>query len=176
MNAHLARPHRPLTAFQATLLGGGIAGFLDIAYALTLWELRGVPSVRILHTIAAGLIGRPAAMSGGAATAALGLALHFIIATMMAGAFVALSRRIDGLRRYPVWSGIGYGAALYIIMSYVVVPLSGAAPPPGRPAPTWSMIAIGLFPHLFFVGLPIALIARRVTGAAPAPAAEIATD
>jgi len=41
-----------------------------------------VPAQRILQSVAAGLLG-DASFEGGAATAALGLALHFLIATSM---------------------------------------------------------------------------------------------
>jgi hypothetical protein len=45
-----------------------------------------------MQYIASGLIG-PRAFSGGAATAALGLAVHFSLTTIMAGGFVLASRR-----------------------------------------------------------------------------------
>ena len=67
--------------FQPIFWGGLIAGTLDICAAfLTAWLRAGVTPVRVLHFVASGLIGA-AAFNGGARTAILGLALHFLIAT-----------------------------------------------------------------------------------------------
>ncbi len=71
--------------------GGVLAGALDITYAIVFNYVRsGVPPVRILQSVASGLLGR-AAYSGGAGTAGLGLALHFFIALTAAA---CASRRV----------------------------------------------------------------------------------
>jgi hypothetical protein len=58
------------------LLGGLVAGALDISYAWAFWALKaGVPAMRIFQSVAKGLLG-PASYRGGATTAALGLLLH----------------------------------------------------------------------------------------------------
>jgi hypothetical protein len=73
------------TAF--VLAGGVVAGTLDIGYACVFWALKsGVPARRILQSVAAGLLGE-ASFQGGAGTAALGLALHYLIAVSMALAY-----------------------------------------------------------------------------------------
>ncbi|MCU1262873.1 MAG: hypothetical protein JWO80_5758, partial [Bryobacterales bacterium] len=53
------------------LWGGLIAGILDITDALVFFGLRGAKPIRILQSIAAGLLG-PKAFKGGVGTAALG--------------------------------------------------------------------------------------------------------
>lgn len=59
------------------------AGTLDILFAMAFSHLRaGVTPTRTLHSVAAGLLGRDS-FGGGAATAALGLALHFAIVDRM---------------------------------------------------------------------------------------------
>jgi hypothetical protein len=66
------------------LLGGLVAGTFDITYACTFWYLkRGVLPKRVLQSVASGLLG-DASFTGGGRTAALGLVLHFFIATSMA--------------------------------------------------------------------------------------------
>lgn len=151
---------------HAILAGGLVAGTLDILYAFLLWGLRGASPVRILQSIASGLLGR-AAYQGGAAAAALGGALHYLIACTMAAAYVLAATRIGTLARRPFLWGPLYGLALYGVMNYVVVPLS-AFPAPRRPPDPLTWIT-GLAVHALLVGLPIALFARAasVTPAAP---------
>lgn len=139
-----------------TLLAGLAAGTLDIVFACTWWHWRaGTPPVRVLQSVAAGVLGR-ASFQGGAASAALGLALHFVIATGMAAAYVAASLVGPLLVQRPWAFGALYGIVLYGTMRYVVVPLS-AAPPPGRD-PAW--VAASVVAHVLLVGVPIALCAR----------------
>jgi hypothetical protein len=65
------------------LLGGFIAGALDIVFAIVFWALKAdVPALRILQSVAAGLLGKES-FRGGLLTAALGLMLHFLIAISM---------------------------------------------------------------------------------------------
>ena len=139
------------------LAGGLVAGTLDIAYACAFWAVKaGVPPRRIFQSVAAGLLGRPS-FEGGAATAALGLALHFLIATSMSAAYYLVARRWPLLRRRPVPCGAAYGLILYAVMNYIVVPLSAAGP--GSKDPLW--IALSIAVHVLLIGIPIALLTRR---------------
>jgi hypothetical protein len=146
-------------AVFAIVAGGGIAATLDIAYALTFWFFyRDVAPAQVLHTIAGGLLGLPAARAGGAATALLGLGLHYFIALCMAAAFFIASRHFRLLTRQPIVAGIAYGVLLYLIMNFIVLPLSALPPHAWKP----TLPALGdLCSHMFFVGLPIALATRR---------------
>ena len=91
-------------AVKAILLGGLIAGALDISDAFILWGIQGVSPVRILQSIAAGLLGREA-LQGGLTTAALGAFLHFFMTTMMAAAYYIAARRLPLLVRHAVVCG-----------------------------------------------------------------------
>jgi hypothetical protein len=139
------------------LAAGLIAGTLDIVYAIGFWGLKGVPAQRIGQSIAAGVLGKDA-FGGGNATAALGLALHYFIATMMAAAYALVARRWPALVARPVRYGLLYGLLLYVLMTYVVVPLSAA---PGGGATDTLWIVCSVVAHALLVGLPIALIVRR---------------
>jgi hypothetical protein len=150
-------PTRRPRAAAYVLAAGLLVGTLDIAYACVFWALKaGVPSMRILQSVAAGLLGE-AAFAGGAATAALGLALHFLIATSMAAAYYLASLRVPVLRRDAWPCGVAYGLLLYAIMQYVVVPLSAAGGGSRNPLWIWLSIAV----HALLIGLPIALVVRR---------------
>jgi len=148
---------------RAVVWGGAMAGILDIAAALTVYGLRGARPIRILQAIASGLLG-PEAFKGGTATAALGLALHFLIAFTAAAVYVAASRRLRILVARPVLAGLLYGIVVYAVMNAVVLPLSHVAPARFHAPLALAILVV----HMLCVGLPIALAARRY---APAPRA-----
>lgn len=142
------------------LAGGLIAGTLDIAFACVFWAVKAnVPAQRILQSVAAGLLG-PASFEGGAGTAALGLALHYSIATSMAAAYFVAARRWTPLVERPLLCGAIYGLMLYGVMNLVVVPLSAAGA--GSKDPLW--IALGVAAHVVLIGIPIALCVRMAMG------------
>jgi uncharacterized membrane protein YagU involved in acid resistance len=147
-------------AARVILTAGLIAGALDILYVIIFYGVRsGVPATRILQSIAAGLLGRDAAMKGGLPMAALGLTLHFVIALGAAATFYAASRRLRMLVERPVIGGLLYGVAVWLFMNLIVLPLS-ATPPRAFPPPQWVPVFIA---HLLCVGLPIAAIVRRAS-------------
>jgi hypothetical protein len=151
-----AEPGLKPRALHVVLFGGFAAAALDIVNAIVFWKLYAdTPAIVILQSIAAGLLG-PAAFDGGAATAALGLALHFAIMLAMAAAYWGASLRLAWMIRRPVAAGVAYGLATWAAMNYVVVPLSRAQPPPFIPA--W--FADGLLAHILLVGLVFAFLAR----------------
>ncbi|HET8678465.1 MAG TPA: hypothetical protein VFO63_21870 [Blastocatellia bacterium] len=145
------------------LLGGAAAGVLDILAAFALRGAYGTPPTRLLQGIASGLLG-PSAFEGGAATAALGLALHFLIAFVAAAVYYAASRWWTVLARRPIICGLAYGVLVHVIMNAVVLPLSRVnfRPPP------WHFVAAMVVIHMLFVGLPIALTVHNQASARPA--------
>lgn len=150
------------SAATAILIGGLIAGLCDIAYAVGISGLRGVPAMRVLQSVASGLLGAPA-YEGGAPVAALGLLLHFLMALLIAAIFYFACRRLVFLMRHPVTLGAIYGVIVYLVMNFVVIPLSAF---PGKPRFVPIVVITSLIVHAFFVGVPIALATRRA--AAPA--------
>jgi len=139
---------------RAALLAGLAGGAVDILAAFVIY--RPVPPVQILQTIAAGLRGG-AAYEGGLASAALGLACHFLIAILFAGLFVAAARPAPVLLRRPALSGLTFGVIVYGVMNAIVVPLSLV---PEGPPPSARMIGLGLLAHALF-GLALAFTAAR---------------
>jgi uncharacterized membrane protein YagU involved in acid resistance len=139
------------------LAAGLVAGTLDIVYACVFWALKAnVPVQRILQSVAAGLLGKES-FQGGASTAALGLGLHYFIATSMSVVYYLVARRWASLWQRPVLYGGAYGLLLYLIMNYVVVPLSAAGP--SSKNALW--IGLSVLVHVCLIGIPIALFARR---------------
>jgi hypothetical protein len=146
---------RPAT--YAILVGGAIAGALDIAYAIGWAIYRGSNAMHLLQIVASGWLGE-AAFEGGWRTAALGLASHFGMAFAYAAFFYFVAKRWDWLVRHAVVAGLLYGLAVFALMNLVVLPLS-AFPYPVKF--TGLGPATNLLSHLFFFGLPIALATRR---------------
>ena len=140
------------------LAGGLLAGTFDITYAWSFWALKaGVPAERIFQSVAKGLLG-PASYQGGVATAALGLVLHYFIATSMSVVYYFVARSWLALRGQPLFYGAAYGLALYGIMNYVVVPLSAAR---GGRSGGALWVGLSILVHVFLIGVPIALFASR---------------
>lgn len=157
MRAEAAAPAATPNRFRAILYGGLVAGGLDLAYAIVINAMRGIEPVRIMQSISSGLLGSDA-YSEGAASAALGVVLHFLMMFVICGIYYAASRRLSVLTERPIVLGLAYGVAVYVVMSFVVLPLS-AFPHQVSHAP--SSVAVASAAMLFCVGLPIALIVRR---------------
>jgi uncharacterized membrane protein YagU involved in acid resistance len=143
-------------ALHVVIYGGLAAGLLDIINATTFWFLyNGALPARILQAIAAGLLGKES-FAGGAPTAALGLFLHFLIACGMAATYWLACRRWSVLLQKPLAAGTVFGIAAYIAMTWVVVPLSRASPPPF--ILPWFVDSV--LAHVILVGLLLAFVAR----------------
>ena len=117
----------------AIVLGGVVAATLDIGAAML---ISGAGLTTILQFIASGLIGK-AAFDGGTATAVLGAALQEAMGLIIAAVFVSASLALPWLRRRWLAAGLAYGVMIYLVMNYVVMPLS----------------AVGRFPKFSVEGL-----------------------
>jgi len=147
------------SAFLAIFWGGLACGVFDITQACIAWGIQNhLPPMRIFQSVASGLLGRDA-FQGGAKTAALGLALHFLIAFIWAVIYYVASRQIAFLTEKPVIAGLLYGEFVWVMMNCVVLPLSALHRwPPRFDA---ASIITGPIGHTVLVGLPIALAVRR---------------
>lgn len=142
---------------RAIVAGGLAAAVLDAVDALVAYKLAyGMSPLVIYQFVASGLLGK-GAYAGGATSALLGLAVHFLIAFTAATVFVLASERLPGLRRNAVGWGLAFGVAVFAVMSFVVIPLSRI----GASVPPLPLVVNGVLGHALLVGLPIALAARR---------------
>ena len=120
-------------------MGGGLlAGVGDITFAFVVSALRGVGPVRVLQSVAGGLLGT-AARDGGLATAALGAVLHFFIAFVWAAVYWLASRRLRVLVQHPFVCGLLYGVAVYFFMYFVVAALGRLLQALARPRTCYSI-------------------------------------
>jgi len=143
--------------FQPIFLGGLIAGTLDLTAACVYsWLRANVSPITVFQFIASGVLGRES-FTGGAKTAVLGVALHFLIATVATAVFYFVSRKWLFLVERPIVAGLLYGIPVYLVMNFFVLPLSQVQQ---RPQPLSARI-VNLVILMFCIGLPIALIVRR---------------
>ena len=147
--------------FLAIASGGLAGGLLDQASAFASFVPRGATVMGILQYVASGLIG-PAALKGGIAAAALGLAVQCGLTTIMAALFVLAALKFEVLLRRPWIAGIVYGVLTCVCMNFLIVPLSNA---PGWKPPTDWLLVGALMNQTAYVGLPIAFFARHFLGA-----------
>jgi len=146
------------------LLGGFVVGTLDIAYAMLFWWLRvHLAPTRIFQSVAAGVLGREAARAGGIRTVLLGAALHYFIAFVIVLVYASASRMMPLLIRRPILCGTVYGVLVYVVMNYVVVPLSAAG---GGGGTLMLWIVCSIIVHAFLIGVPAALFSRQALGGA----------
>jgi hypothetical protein len=108
------------------LLGGIIAGTLDIGAASL---INGAKPTRILQAIASGLLGK-SAFDGNSATVELGLVLQWAMSIIIASIFVLAAQWRPVFKRHWIKAGLAYGVVVFLVMNYVVLPLSaiGHAP------------------------------------------------
>jgi len=152
-----------------SLVIGAIAAVTEMVPVFPIQGALGVSPRLVLQSIASGLLGR-AAYSGGAATVALGIALHLLISILFSLAYLIASERWAGLRRHPVLAGIAYGTIVFLVMRYIVVPLSAVA---YTQSTDWAMFATSLAVHIVGFGIPIALLDRWWAGASARRASEL---
>ncbi|HEV8583031.1 MAG TPA: hypothetical protein VGX68_28520 [Thermoanaerobaculia bacterium] len=152
----------PWSAARTIGIGTLIVGTLDILDAIIFFGLRNdVPPIRIFHSIAAGLLGRDAARAGGLPTAYLGAFLHYFIAFSIVTVYYLASRKISFLTRQPWIAGAIYGVLVYLFMNLVVLPLSAIHSSPTL-TPSVGLLN-GVLIHIFGIGIPSALVARKGT-------------
>jgi hypothetical protein len=143
-------------AYLAIPVGGLIVGVLDITSAFIVSGLKGATPTRVLQGIASGLLG-PDSFKGGFKTAALGLAIHFLIATIWTTVYFVASRGLEFMIEHAIVCGVIYGVLVYLVMYGVVLRLtfhrSFFSP--------WSAVIIAIGIHVICIGLPIGLVVRR---------------
>jgi hypothetical protein len=141
------------------LLGGLLAGTIDIGAACLINKRN---PVVILQAIASGVLG-PASFQSGLPAAALGLVLQWAMSLLIAAIFVGAAQRLAILKQRWIASGLAYGVAIYVVMNFVVVPLSAAA----FSAKLHLVKAIEDIAAMLLFGLIIAFFGRRSSAGAP---------
>ncbi|MBX7197884.1 MAG: DUF1440 domain-containing protein [Rhodospirillaceae bacterium] len=143
---------------RTILAGMLIVGAMDFAYASLATVLRGGSFTRLWQFVGSGLLGK-AAFEMGVAGVLCGVACHFLIMGAFAAAICLLYKKVPLIEKQPMVSGVLYGIGIWLVMNFVVVPLSNT----GTGAPPMALNAVmnlGFAMHLV-IGLSLVLIARR---------------
>ena len=146
-------------AWGQIALGGLVIGTLDLLFAWGFWVSKGATFVGILQSIAAGWYGK-ASHSMGATSAWVGALSHYAIAIVFVAAYWLAAQRLPALLKRPVLLGAVYGLLLYVVMNFIVLPLSAAGMPKFDNVP-W--VASSILAHMVF-GMLSALVAVRASG------------
>jgi uncharacterized membrane protein YagU involved in acid resistance len=139
---------------SAILLGGLIAGTVDIGAAAL---INAISPFVIAQAIASGLLGK-ASYFDGWQSAVLGVALQWLMSFIIAGVFAVAAQQLSILRNRWVAAGLSYGVAIFLVMSFVVVPLSNAYPKHDHMPPPDKIVENLL--AMFVFGLIVAWFAK----------------
>jgi hypothetical protein len=137
------------------LLATFVAGTLDIFCAIVVYALilDKTTSLKILQSIAAGMVGKEA-YEGGLVMAGYGLFLHFFITLLFAVFYFFLVRFIVFLKKQRTICGIIYGIFIWLVMNLIVLPAVFPGIMPGDA----QAILTGMTIVIMAVGIPIANI------------------
>jgi len=108
----------------SALLASVAAGIPDVWAAAALSR---ASFGRVLQMIASGVLG-DASYTGGSRSMALGLGLQIAMSFVIALIYNIAFSHVTGIRRSPLMFGALYGVVSFIVMNFVVVPLSRALP------------------------------------------------
>ncbi|RYY29297.1 MAG: hypothetical protein EOP62_00165 [Sphingomonadales bacterium] len=145
-----------MTIGRRILIATAIAGTLDIAAAMLLSFLHSGTFLNVLRTVASGPF--PDAKWWGIGGAMLGLGIHYFLMAIMAAVFVLAAQVIPALRKEPLIWGAIYGDCLWMLMYFAVLPARFGAPLPQDLGEIFTQLVC----HIALVGIPIALVARRL--------------
>lgn len=134
-----------------------LCGTLDGLYATLVALLRGTSAASVWLGVASGPFG-DGAQQWSAMGVLAGLAVHFALMAVMVAVGLWLARKTLLGEVAPWKAGTLYGIAIYAVMYGLVLSQRFGMP---FPNPDRLKVAIGLFPHIFLVGLPMFTLFRR---------------
>lgn len=144
--------------WSPVVLGGLLVALGDAVFATSWWFSWSAAGItQMFQSIAVGVLGT-SSFDGGVWSAVLGAVLHVIMATVFVAIYAFVARRKPVLLRHPLAFGLPYGVVLYVVMNFVVMPLSRVGRSPSFEHP--DSIAAALAAHLVF-GVVCVVFARR---------------
>jgi hypothetical protein len=146
---------------RLSVIGGLIIGafHLLVQVGLVYGLILKSPFISSLQLVASGAMG-DAAFTGGLATALLSMIFEFVMTIIIAGIFILSADRIPLLRRHVIIGSLLYGFGVFVVMNFIVLPLSAA---PTLPVPPmWLLIEI-ILEHIMLIGLPLGILVQRNT-------------
>ncbi|MBS1523278.1 MAG: DUF1440 domain-containing protein [Bacteroidetes bacterium] len=149
-----------VTVLQTCLLTGTLDAFAAILISYK------IPPAVIFKFIASGWFGKEA-MSGSTSMILWGLIFHYLIAAFFTVTLFFLYPRIVKILKNKYLIGIIYGLAIWVIMNYVVLPMTNIPKRHGH----LELVSLlkGIAALIICIGIPVALIADHEMSKAPQP-------
>jgi hypothetical protein len=136
-----------------------LVGSLDIIAACTQYYIKtGKNPENVLKYVASAVFGKDAS-AGGTMMSVYGLVFHFINALLFTLFFFFVVSKFRFASANRILTGIGYGAFMWAVMRFLVLPLSNVQLLPLTL--TGSLIAIAIL--IICIGLPLSFIANSKT-------------
>ncbi len=152
-----------LTLIRAVALAWIIAGSVDITFACLLSVLTASATpISVLQGIASGLLGA-GAFDGGRATAALGLACHYLITLIWVVVFFSVFPRIRTVLKSRIVITTLYAVFVSLVMDFIVLPLSKVAAQPFQ----LRFFVLKTVVLIFSIGTPLTIVADSYWGGRP---------
>lgn len=148
------------SALRGAIAAGLTAGTIDVFAAALINRAR--PDL-ILRAIAGGIYGRWA-FQAPSWMVAMGIGLQWAMSVLIASIFALAAWRWGALRRRPTAWGLAYGVGVFVVMTFVVVPLSNA-PPQAHVSPLW--LAENVLAMLLFGVITARIAVAFLNGAGP---------
>ena len=144
---------------RISVIGGLIIGLLHLIIEdwIVFSLLYKSPFISVLQYIASAALGN-AAFAGGFATALLGVLFRLFTALVIAAVFIVSADQIFLLRRNLILGSILYGFSVFVVMNFIVLPLSAA---PTLPPPTPFQLIETVIDHILTIGLPLGILLQR---------------
>lgn len=114
------------------------------------------PSV-VFKFIASGVFGTKA-FSGGVPMVIAGLIFHYIIALGFTFIFFFLYPKMRLVIKNSILTGVLYGAFVWLVMKFIVLPLSSTPPQPF----TYTGSVIAMVILIVCIGIPLSVIAAKL--------------
>jgi len=141
---------------RTIVMMGLIVGTLDITSAFISFAIQtGKNPVTVLRFIAAAAFGKEGLPD--TAMIVWGLVFHYIIAFSWTILFFTIYPRLLFMQRNRIVTGILYGVVIWLVMNFIVLPLTKLPPLPFRPLQAF----IGVSILIIAIGLPLAFMTHR---------------
>jgi len=141
---------------SATFITGIAAAAIEMVFVLPIQAAMGNSPLIVFQSIASGATGM-AAYGGGIGSALQGVGWHVLISLVSALAYILAATRMRFLYVRPLIGGVLCGVVAYVVMNWIVIPLSAIG---YHPASKPELVLLSFAIHLIGFGIPIAYVAR----------------
>ena len=149
---------KPNKLVSTTLWAALAVAVLDsIASDVVLKIWYNLSPVQVLEYIASALYG-PLAFAGTSGAILTGFFIHLLTSLIIAVIYTYAYSRVTLLSKQTVLSGLVYGFGVWLVLNLIVIPVTHIQKSPFD----WSLALTSIAWHMFLVGLPVAIITKKI--------------